>query len=338
MLLIRTDDSGGQIELADVLPTGCRPRWTATIQLTPEIRLTLVDMRAGRSVVFDAPPPRLYSVHILKSNIQKCVRRRDRQRAIISAWHLLCQDSVELLRRLPVIIAEDALVQPWLFKELVWLMAAVSKGYRLTWMDAATVMAALASALRTTERVAIYAEPPATDTASTNLWRDPLAVALMIRAEFGGMDHDCSFLKRLAIRAATNTLPLDAAAEPDWIEYDIDPLSPHEHILLEAIDQHCCPHVLRELPGLHPQAIWWCRSSLSVRPLVGFGASDAAGTAAAKRTEHTANLEAYLSALDAFSRRQIARGWILPTSAKPTPRPPATTTTKTGPLDAWLKR
>jgi len=333
MLFMRHHD--GRIEVADTLPPDRRPRWTATIQLTPDLKLTIVDMGAHEASRFDAIVERPYSVHILKSNLQKCVRRRDSGRGLVSGWALLCQDPVEMLRRLPVIIAEDALVHPRLYVELVWLMAAVSKGYRLSWADAAAVMAALVTALETTERVAIYADPPVA-AAAADLWKDPLAVALMIRAEFGGMDHDCSFLKRLAIRAATNTLPVDTA-EPVLVEHDIDPVQPHEHILLEAIDQHCCPHVLREpgLTGLDPQAIWWCRSSLSVRPIVGHGATDAAATGAAKRAEHSANLELHRAALDAFSRRQIARGWILPT-AKPTPR--SAPSARTGPLDAWLKR
>ena len=208
-------------------------------------------------------------------------------------------------------------------------MAAASKGYRLSWADAAVIMAALATALKTTERVAIYVEPAD----STKIWMsDPLSVALMIRAEFGGMDHDRDFLRRLSVRVAAHDLPVDTA-EPTWIEQDIDPLQPVEHILLEAIDQHCCPHVLREIPGLEAQAIWWCRSSLSVRPITGRGAADAVAISAAKRAEHTANLEAYRSVLDAFSRRQIARGWILTPSLSQSRRAPQAS----GPLDAWLR-
>jgi hypothetical protein len=327
MLLIRYDD--GRIEVSDTGPHG-RPRWAAAIQLTPDLKLTLVDCRlAAPTEVFVPEPPRPYSIHILKSNLQKCVRRADYQRALVTGWHMLCQDPVETLRRLPVIIAEDSLVQPRLYVELVWLMAAVSKGYRLTWTDAAVVMAALANALRTPTRVAIYAEPR--DTAAIT---DPVAVALMIRAEFGGMEHDRNFLLRLAARAALEDLPLDSS-EPDWIETDIDPLEPRAHILLEAIDQHCCRYVLRDVPAVHPQAIWWCRSSLNVRPLTGTGATDGAAIAAAKRAEHQANLDAARPALDAFARRQIACGWV---HAATGATKAAAKKTATGPLDAWLKQ
>lgn len=301
----------------------------ATIQLTADLQLSVVDFCTRERPRFDALVERPYSVHILKSNLQKCVRRRDKWRGIVTGWTLLCQDPVEILRRLPVIIAEDSLIHPRLYVELVWLMAAVSKGYRLSWTDAATIMAALATTLETTERVAIYVEPSAAGPRP----HDPVSVALMIRAEFGGMDHDRDFLWRLSTRASMGDLPVDTA-DPMWIEQDIDPLSPHEHILLEAIDQHCCPHVLREIPTLRPQAIWWCRSSMSVRPIVGRGTTDASATETAKRAEHSANLETHHVALDAFSRRQIARGWILETRKATA----VTTSAKvTGPLDAWLR-
>jgi hypothetical protein len=320
MLYIRYDD--GRIEVAPRLLPDQRPRWTATIHLTPDLHLTIVDMRTtSHTPHFTPPTVRPYSVPILKSNLQKCVRRHEGTRGLATGWQLLCQNPTEMLRRLPVIIPEDSLVHPRLYPELVWLMAAASKGYCLTWADAAAIMAALATAIETPARAAIYATPsePAPPT------RSALSLALLIRAEFGGMDHDRDFLRRLATR---DDLPTDAAA-PIWIEHDIDPFVPTTHILLEAIDQHCCPFVVREILGLHPQAIWWCRSSLNSRPIVGSGAT---AEEAAKRAEFAANLEAHRDALDIFSHRQIVRGWA--TSPSPSRQPSATT----GPLDTWVKR
>jgi hypothetical protein len=245
----------------------------------------------------------------------------------VTGWHLLCQDPTEMLRRLPVIIAEDSLVHPRLYTELVWLMAATSKGYRLTWSDAALVMAALATALETTDRVAIYTEPSVFSSATV---KQPLSLTLLIRAEFGGMDHDRDFLRRLSVRAETDDLPTDRQ-EPLWVEYDIDDLVPAEHILLEAIDQHCCPRILHEIPTVQAQAIWWCRSSVANRPFVGRGAEVATEEGVAKRAEHAANLDAHRPALDAFARRQIAQGWTPTTESRP--RPPFAVS---GPMDAWL--
>ena len=322
MLYIRYDD--GRIEVASRLLPDQKPRWTATIHLTPDLHLTLVDMRTTpATAVFIPPTVRPYSVPILKSNLQKCVRRRDTPRGLATGWQLLCQDSTEMLRRLPVIIPEDSLVHPRLYTELVWLMAAASKGYRLMWPDAAIIMAALANAIETTDRMAIYATPP--DPAPPT--RNPLSLALLIRAEFGGMDHDRDFLRRLATR---DDLPTDTT-DPLWIEHDVDPFTPTTHILLEAIDQHCCPYVLREIPELQQQTIWWCRSSLNSRTIAGYGATEAATAEVTKRAEHAANLEEHRLALDTFSCRQITRGWTPTTQSRPV-------AAAAGPLDTWVKR
>lgn len=79
------------------------------------------------------PPPGpadWYSVSLLKSNLQKAVRRRCRRAAVRTAWQLMRQDMNEFLRRMPVIIVEDSLLHPQ-YDKLVWLMCAFTKGFRL---------------------------------------------------------------------------------------------------------------------------------------------------------------------------------------------------------------
>lgn len=327
MLFIRSHD--GTIEVSDIAYSGPRPRWMATIQLTPDVKLTMIDTSIPTEV-FTPTPVKPYSVHILKSNLQKCVRRGDHLRGLVTGWHLLCQDSAEMLRRLPIIIAEDALIQPDLFTQLVWLMVATSKGYRLTWPDAAIIMAALSSVLNTRERVAIYAEVDPATVPFTLLRKYPLAVALFIRAEFGGMKHDCEFLRRLAVRAVSNDMPIDSETTPDWIEFDIPPLDPVAHILLEAIDQHCCPWICSEITTIDAQALWWCRSSINIRSLVGRGAAERAATIIEKQAEYNGIIDSARSALDLFACRQIRSGWMLPQKeSKVVP-------VVKGPLDAWL--
>ena len=67
-------------------------------------------------------------IPILKSNLQKCIRRSKVEEAKSSALTILCLKSSELLRRLPIIILEDVMLNnDFLF--LVWLMCAESKGF-----------------------------------------------------------------------------------------------------------------------------------------------------------------------------------------------------------------
>ena len=65
---------------------------------------------------------------LLKSMLQKAVRRGKTDSAIRLATALADLSLIELLRRLPIIVMEDISLHPEL-PMLVWLMAAASKGY-----------------------------------------------------------------------------------------------------------------------------------------------------------------------------------------------------------------
>lgn len=76
------------------------------------------------------------SIPVLKSVLQKSIRRRRPLPAIRVAMELVDKAQGELLRRLPIIILEDSTLHPD-FALLCWLMAAESKvcysNYRVDW-------------------------------------------------------------------------------------------------------------------------------------------------------------------------------------------------------------
>lgn len=65
------------------------------------------------------------NVHNLKSHFQKNIRKQDDNLALSSAVHILKLDAVDLLRRLPIIMIEDAKMHKS-FTTLMWLLVAVS--------------------------------------------------------------------------------------------------------------------------------------------------------------------------------------------------------------------
>jgi hypothetical protein len=80
---------------------------------------------------FVFPSETIYNnVPYLKSHLQKCIRRSNPNLALKTAMHLARLDLQELLRRLAIIVVEDAILIPE-FSTLVWLTAAVSKGFCL---------------------------------------------------------------------------------------------------------------------------------------------------------------------------------------------------------------
>lgn len=229
----------------------------------------LVDQRkTGTSYKFPCVPVILPS--LLKSNLQKAVRRRSVAAAYASMKHLLAQDANELLRRLPVIMCEDTQLHPRLFMEVVWLMAAVSKGYSLTLEDSQVVADCVAACLSAPAQYNLSVDV-SQQPAPAN---DPLFVAFSLRIAYGGMKSDMEFLGRLQNRAVAGELPLHSGGfEP--VEYtSIPPFSLDVHLLSEAVDFHCFPKMI-EATGVAKKAIWFHRSAYNVRPYMGIGAKEA---------------------------------------------------------------
>ena len=69
-------------------------------------------------------------IPLLKSNLQKCVRRSIHNIAVKTALTLFALDPNEILRRLPIIILEDVTLHKD-FTFIIWLMTAVSKGFEM---------------------------------------------------------------------------------------------------------------------------------------------------------------------------------------------------------------
>ena len=69
-------------------------------------------------------------MNFLKSHLQKCFRRQKNIEALRTSYEMMLININELLRRVCIIIFEDIKLKNY-FPTMVWLMAAVSKGYIL---------------------------------------------------------------------------------------------------------------------------------------------------------------------------------------------------------------
>ena len=241
------------------------------IALSADQKVKLVDLRPS-SAVYKFSPLRVYAPSILKSNLQKALRRRYIEEAFVTAKHLLAQDPNELLRRLPVLMNEDTQLHPRLFQEIVWLMAAVSKGYRLCCADCQCVMDFVGACLSAQGRYNLQVGAPDARICTT----DPLQLSFLLRIAYGGMEFDVGFLTRLSERVAKGELV--SSEEVLTVEYErVGEFDPERHLLPEAIDFHCFPSMPAET-GVPKLAIWHGRSALNVRPFVGLEADAGART------------------------------------------------------------
>lgn len=244
-----------------------KPIWSDRIQIKEPFYkdnsiIVLQAIRGASSKYWKSSIQYIYNEHILISNFQKTMRRKNIDACLATALQLLGQNAPVFLRRLAVVLLEDSLLHESLYSEIVWLMLAVSKGYMLTVADVQLIVDAIITALETDYRYDLMKE------SADNLQIDTLSanwVAIHLRAAAGGMKFDAAFLRRLAKRIA------DLRVDTNYYSVDNFALefNPSEHMLLEGIDFHCCPWLLEEFEEFDKEevkeAIWWHWSSLNVR-------------------------------------------------------------------------
>lgn len=280
--------------------------WTSQVQLRASksappwptrepvvLHLTATHPCNQKPLVWSKPLVYQYPVPLLKSALQKAVRRQRAKAAVALATQLLRQDAVALFRRWVVIVMEDAILDEML-AWVVWWMVALTKGWQL---DQASVQTFLRMVYRVAS--ASFHEyipdkvPQCPNTLAQHRFeltdKTDVAVrthclALLVRVHYGGMLGDCLFLRGFAERwwarrtAWTAWQPLVAATRvkiyPEWITYPLTPL-PKDARLLEGVDFHCWPQMTIKLrPYAHAsdtlieKTMWFHRSGMYTKRLI----------------------------------------------------------------------
>ena len=219
-------------------------------------------------------------VHHLKSGLQKNVRTGNVVGALNIAWTCTCNpDGLrELLRRLPIIAIEDAIV-PFNFNLIVWLMlASHSNSYEFTNYDIQQI-------IKYVHYIAtvMYRDPmlDLVDNAPTfSLKNTPLANSILLRESFGGMKGDIEMLKCAASRWQTRYNDNIALVSYNTVFGFIRPgVYVHERMInetdipLSGVDFHCDRSIIENIPRdetsypkeTQKQAMWECSSSLNIK-------------------------------------------------------------------------
>lgn len=221
-------------------------------------------------------------IPLLKSHLQKSIRRQNVDLALKTTYSMLACAPCEILRRLPIIMIEDvAFIQG--ASTIIWLMMAC-KEHKLTEKDYLFIKSFVVSLCKTDNvfpdrRDEDPEEHTHEEIASMEHPHLSELLALRIRCEYGGMHCDMRMLKRALTYYKENQR---LGQIRPW---HISPQSVHltldytgETFLLEAIDFHPYPHITKEI---HDQTgvrydtikklIWCVESSLNVRRPLGYG-------------------------------------------------------------------
>ena len=141
---------------------------------------------------------------VLKSVLQKSVRRRSPSCAVAAAAELARKDLPQLLRRLPIIIVEDANLVDCRFAAVVWMMMADSKGVDVLGVVGEgalmRVVWEVASAAFRRSRVEGKEGGSYADEAKLEDAECALRAACLMREKYGGMKGDQEMLRAAAGR------------------------------------------------------------------------------------------------------------------------------------------
>lgn len=205
-------------------------------------------------------------VPLLKSNLQKAIRRKDKRTAVSSMLALLSKSPTELFRRLPIIYIEDVCLMTS-FPIVVWFMIA-DKEYVIKKLDVFILVNIIISLCDTDE---VY-DDPSIDVLEEcqediyDIENNDAILALIIRSKYGGMKGDMVMLKEAIDHYKRGGI----IVETEWLdeiryEHTVD-------ILPEAIDFHPYPQMLRDInkatyiqSDLVKKTIWLAESGVNYR-------------------------------------------------------------------------
>jgi hypothetical protein len=236
--------------------------WSRSISTDiPELETVhIVDARPKSKRSFMRQPTESYPIPLLKSNIQKTMRRRNVEACLSTTQQLLRQDPSEALRRLAVIFVEDGQLHPESYDMVVWCMVAHSKGYALTVDDEQLILSATATALSSSVRYALKIDTDQTIGVE--------GYSLALRSAYGGMKGDQAFLLRLAKRADQLQTLFEWVQVPPFPYFSVDQMIP------QSIDFHCsgslvswCAQKIHMAHDTIQEAIWWHWSSPNQRSI-----------------------------------------------------------------------
>jgi hypothetical protein len=219
-------------------------------------------------------------VSLIKSNLQKAVRRKMLDVAISSTMYMLQENPVELLRRLPIIMIEDVCAMDC-YPIVIWLMMACSSksNYTLTKEDKYIVLQIVNNLCIVNE---VY-EP--TNNENMIEWTHKMiekerykngnvvtdvCLCLMYRQMYGGMKGDMKLINGAIyyFQKLCNTM-----GEIKPTNWELTLKIPHTlEIINEAIDFHTHPQMLKILSvktGICESeikhVIWTVESGVNVR-------------------------------------------------------------------------
>lgn len=221
--------------------------------------------------------PKIYTnfnIPLLKSNLQKAIRRCNLREALNSALCIIQKSPIELLRRLPIIYIEDVCLMDS-FPIVVWLMMA-EKEHKLDVYDIDILLNIIKNLCECSDyyddQSCHITDRDVFDISHIKLQnyehKDCL-LSIYYRALYGGMKGDIIMLKNSIYYYLNNSYEIKKTIYNtiNYINYDTK-----LDIIPEAIDFHPFPHIINILVkqtnldnNIIKEHIWFVESGVNIR-------------------------------------------------------------------------
>jgi hypothetical protein len=252
--------------------------YRATFENNPEENDIFLTTKIGVKLYYRPPPfnkPLLlpiinhsYNIPLLKSNLQKAIRRGNTNVAISTALAIIQSSPIELLRRLPIIYIEDVCLMDS-YSIVVWLMMSEKEHT----IDANDIDILLHIVKNLCECMTFYDDDidykTSMELSHTTLKHDSQLLSIYYRSQYGGMIGDMIMLKNSIYYYYDHleeilTTTYDTINFPEIITVLV--------ILPEAIDFHPFPNMLTILEKQTnidkmtlKKCIWFAESGINIR-------------------------------------------------------------------------
>ncbi len=228
------------------------------------------------------------NVPMLKSHLQKCIRRQLTDKAVMTAWHLIKMDINSFIRRLPVIMLEDVSLHSSL-STLIWLVAAISKGYLITLKQIEWILGIVEYlCFETYQNYTVLNQCPGSgvknisklikeiDTYSIiNSQNADLLYCLLFRLSYGGMKGDMNmfyyytenWLNNFQLGQSISDIKINKIKISDVKNLMINDIE------ICCVDFHCYPKITNMIHLVYPhysvedikKCLWECNSKINYR-------------------------------------------------------------------------
>ncbi len=191
------------------------------------------------------------NLSILKSNLQKAIRRKEKMIALSTAMKMITNGTIiELLRRLSIITIEDVVINKY-FPIIVWYFAALSSNKSeivLTNKDVVFIYSYVGLLCDTDEISHNNIDTEIRPFLLCDIWTNVYSISSYIRIQYGGFSVEIELLNKIISLDNNLTICEDNMKM-------LEPFSSEIEILDSAIDFHCFPKmpskILSKIDKMH---------------------------------------------------------------------------------------